>query len=176
MDQVLAAAIGTILAAVAALVIEWARSDSRLTSLPRTLEDHTKACQFVEGWTKTYLQIASLPDGTGKDLAKEYAALLLRQARDKLTASESRVTVSAVGKETQSAFFTVTDFVRLRSPARAWLWFPQLAYYATFALGIRVAWVEKKILSQPVLICLMLAFLAWSVCWGFERKVRAAGS
>jgi len=173
MEKVLTAAIGTILAAVAALVVEWARADSRLASLPRTLEDHIKACQFVDGWTKTYLQIASLPDGPGKDLAKEYAELLLRQSRDRLAASDARATVSAVANETRSVFFAIADFVRLRKPIRAWLWFFQLPYYAAVALGIRLAVTEKKIFSLPMLICLVVAFFGWSVCWAVERQVRA---
>ena len=169
MEQALIAGIATIIAAAAALLVEWARSDAKLISLPRAIEDYLKASQFLDAWSKTYQQIETLPDSKGKDLAKSYAELILANANAKLAEATSKATVTEVGQGTSAKLFAVANLVRLRAPKYAILWIPQLLYYAAVALTIRVVWMEKSLLSLAVALCAGSAFLLWLICWFSER-------
>ena len=169
MENALIAGIATIVAAMAALFVEWMKSDAKLTSFPRATDDCLKASQFLEVWLKNYLQITALPDSEGKNLAKTYAENLLQEASTKLNDARSKATLSSAGYSARKLLFAAADVLRLRAPKRPLLWVPQLLFYAALAVTIRVVWVKP--ISSGSATCVAITLLLWAVCWSSEKLI-----
>jgi hypothetical protein len=174
MLEPLAGLIGAVAAAIAALLVEWLRSDAKLRSNPRTVEELSSCITLLESWSKAYASVLALPDGAGKKPALDYAIAIVSQASEKLAAAAEARTLSNVAQRSESVVVRVLDFLRIRAPTVRTVWIPLVLYFASVAMAIRIASVQVSITSPGFLVAAAAAVLFWLVCWAMEHWLRTA--
>jgi hypothetical protein len=166
-------AVSVVIAALAALIVDWMKSDSRLKTTSTVLDEAAKELQFLESWCKIHAAIEALPEGEPKAEAHKYATEILSAVQTRIADARERRTVTTAGSEAMHIGFRVLGLLRLAAPRHPVVWIPQLAFYALLALSLRMAWVLGKI-DGAVLVLMTLSILCWVSCWLLESRLAAA--
>ena len=170
MTTAIVSAISVVIAALAALIVDWMKSDSRLKTTSTMLDEATKELQFLDSWCKIHTVIEGLPEGEPKTEARRYALELLSTVQTSITASRDRRTVTTASSNLMNILFCIFAFLRLAVPRHPVVWIPQLAFYLLLALSLRIAWAVGKIDSLVILL-MGLSILCWAACWILEAKL-----
>lgn len=171
MFEPLAGLVGAVVAGIATLLVEWLRSDPRLQTHARMVEELTSCTGLLESWSKAYASVTSLPEGVPRKLALDYALMIISQASEKLASAEAK-TVSDMAQRSESVVLRLLDFFRIRKPTVRSVWIPLLLYFASLGMAIRIAAVHS-ITSAGFLVTVATAVLFWFVCWAMERWLRS---
>lgn len=170
METILITSIGTVLAAVAALVVDWLKSDARLKSVSLVYDESSKAVSLLDAWTKVYQQIEALPQGDSKVIAKELAETILSQALNRAKTSPHEETASTLAGNLAAKLRSLLSLLRLDAPRHSAIWIPQLAYYAALTMLILVIVRSANSLLDPAVLALAAITLAlWLLCSGLDR-------
>lgn len=172
MFEPLAGLVAAVVAGIAALIVEWLRSDSKIRSHARMVEELTSCVALLESWSKAYASVAALPEGEGKKRALDYALTILSQASEKLAAAAEARTLSNVAQRSESVVLRVLDFLRIRAPTVRSAWIPLILYFASLGMAIRIAWEKTSFTSAGFVVTAAAAVLLWFVCWAMERWLR----
>jgi hypothetical protein len=169
METVIITSIGTILAAVTALVVDWLKSDARLKSLSLVYDESTKAISLLDAWSKVYQQIETLPQGQSKDAAKDLADTALLQALNRAKTLPRAETASTLAGNLAVKLRSVLSLLRLEAPRHPAIWIPQLAYYAALTMLILVIVRSANNLLDPAVLALAAITVAlWFLCSGLD--------
>lgn len=170
MTTAIVSAVSVVIAALAALIVDWMKSDSRLKTTSTILDEAAKELQFLESWCKIYSIIQALPEGEPKTQANKYALELLSATQSSISDARDRRTLTTASSQATRVGFRVLGFLRLAVPRHPIVWIPQLAFYSLLALSVRMAWVLGR-LDGSVLIIMALSIVCWAACWLLETRL-----
>ena len=139
-----------------------------IVSIERSIEQHKKATEFLDGWIKVYQTTQGLGTSQGKELATAYAEAVLSEAMAQLQSAASRRTISKVGGGFRARVFSILDFLRFRAPRSKLAWLPQLLYYGVIAVGIRVLCVRGPGYLTAFTLSVVFVVTLWLICWALE--------
>jgi hypothetical protein len=165
MVNLLIATVGTVLAAIAALIVDWLKSDARLKSVSQVFEESTKAVSLLDAWSKVYQQIEALPQGPRKETAMALADAILSQALKRVSTMPNEETASTLMGSLATRLRNLLSFLRFDAPKHPAIWLPQLAYYASLTMFILVLSRSATSLLDPALLALAaITLILWLLC------------
>jgi hypothetical protein len=177
METILLTAVGTVIAAIAALVVDWLKSDARLKSVSVVYDESSKAVSLLDSWSKVYQQIGSLPDSQAKNVARELAETVLSQALERAKILPRQETASTLVGGVAARLKNLLRLLRVDAPRHPLIWIPQLAYYAAFTMLILVVTRSAANLMDPAVIALFtITVTLWLLCFGLESLARKLSS
>jgi len=165
-------AVGTVLTAIAALIVDWLKSDARLKSVSQVYDESNKAVSFLDAWSKVYQQIETLPQGKTKELAKDLAETALSQALSRAKILPRGETASTLAGHLWERLRNLLSLLQLDVPKHSAIWIPQLFYYAVFImLVLVVVRSAQSLLDTAVIALAALTFALWLLCFGLNKSV-----
>jgi hypothetical protein len=160
--------VATVVTALAVKATGWINADSKLSSLADVIDESNKSIQALEAWVKACKAVDELPEDDAKTKARESAIIIIERLKDKISKAGTEVTITAAGSSVVDSMKFLVILLRLRPPAKAWVWLPQVLFYFSFSLAVVLLVLPRRDVKL-FLLFLGIALLISGLCRLLEK-------